>query len=97
MTGRVNDPVTKSKFDNLYGCHESLVDSIKRATDGFGTVTFAHGLGLMFLIFYSDRAGFLDQSITVMSHDEDEIQGVDDSLDPGPAEARPCAARFGTK
>jgi adenosylhomocysteinase len=29
----VNDSVTKSKFDNLYGCHESLVDGIKRATD----------------------------------------------------------------
>ncbi|HEX3127297.1 MAG TPA: adenosylhomocysteinase [Thermoanaerobaculia bacterium] len=29
----VNDSVTKSKFDNLYGCRESLVDAIKRATD----------------------------------------------------------------
>jgi adenosylhomocysteinase len=29
----VNDSVTKSKFDNLYGCHESLVDGIRRATD----------------------------------------------------------------
>ncbi|MGH1468388.1 MAG: adenosylhomocysteinase, partial [Bdellovibrionales bacterium] len=29
----VNDSVTKSKFDNMYGCRESLVDSIKRATD----------------------------------------------------------------
>ena len=29
----VNDAVTKSKFDNLYGCRESLVDGIKRATD----------------------------------------------------------------
>ena len=29
----VNDSVTKSKFDNLYGCRESLVDSVKRATD----------------------------------------------------------------
>jgi adenosylhomocysteinase len=29
----VNDSVTKSKFDNLYGCRESLVDGIKRATD----------------------------------------------------------------
>ena len=29
----VNDSVTKSKFDNLYGCRESLVDSLKRATD----------------------------------------------------------------
>lgn len=29
----VNDSVTKSKFDNTYGCHESLIDGIKRATD----------------------------------------------------------------
>jgi S-adenosylhomocysteine hydrolase len=29
----VNDSVTKSKFDNVYGCRESLVDGIKRATD----------------------------------------------------------------
>lgn len=29
----VNDSVTKSKFDNIYGCRESLIDSIKRATD----------------------------------------------------------------
>jgi adenosylhomocysteinase len=29
----VSDSVTKSKFDNLYGCRESLVDGIKRATD----------------------------------------------------------------
>src|SRR5947207_14281020 len=29
----VNDSVTKSKFDNLYGCRESLSDGIKRATD----------------------------------------------------------------
>jgi len=29
----VNDSVTKSKFDNKYGCRESLVDGIRRATD----------------------------------------------------------------
>jgi S-adenosylhomocysteine hydrolase len=29
----VNDSVTKSKFDNLYGCRESLVDAIRRGTD----------------------------------------------------------------
>ena len=49
----VNDSVTKSKFDNLYGCRESLVDSIKRATDvmvagkqalvlGYGEIGRAH-------------------------------------------------------
>jgi adenosylhomocysteinase len=29
----INDSVTKSKFDNKYGCRESLVDAIRRATD----------------------------------------------------------------
>jgi adenosylhomocysteinase len=57
----VNDSVTKSKFDNLYGCRESLVDGIKRATDvmiagkvavvcgygdvGKGSCRIARGLG----------------------------------------------------
>ena len=53
----VNDSVTKSKFDNLYGCRESLVDGIKRATDvmlagktaicaGFGDVGKGSALSL---------------------------------------------------
>ncbi|MFZ5468410.1 MAG: adenosylhomocysteinase [Myxococcota bacterium] len=62
----VNDSVTKSKFDNLYGCRESLMDGIKRATDvmiagkvvvvaGFGDVgkgcaQAAQGLGARVLI-----------------------------------------------
>lgn len=62
----VNDSVTKSKFDNLYGCRESLMDGIKRATDimiagkvvvvcGFGDVgkgcaASAKGLGARVLI-----------------------------------------------
>ena len=43
----VNDSVTKSKFDNLYGCRESLVDSIKRATDVMisGKVAIVAGFG----------------------------------------------------
>ena len=43
----VNDSVTKSKFDNLYGCRESLVDAIKRATDVMiaGKVTVVCGYG----------------------------------------------------
>jgi adenosylhomocysteinase len=43
----VNDSVTKSKFDNLYGCRESLVDSIKRATDVMvaGKVSLVLGYG----------------------------------------------------
>jgi len=43
----VNDSVTKSKFDNLYGCRESLVDGIKRATDIMlaGKVALVAGYG----------------------------------------------------
>ncbi|NOZ43313.1 MAG: adenosylhomocysteinase [Alphaproteobacteria bacterium] len=43
----VNDSVTKSKFDNLYGCRESLVDGIKRATDVMvaGKVAVINGYG----------------------------------------------------
>ena len=43
----VNDSVTKSKFDNLYGCRESLVDGIKRATDVMmsGKVAIVAGFG----------------------------------------------------
>ena len=43
----VNDSVTKSKFDNLYGCRESLVDAIRRGTDAMlsGKVTVVCGYG----------------------------------------------------
>jgi adenosylhomocysteinase len=43
----VNDSVTKSKFDNIYGCRESLVDGIKRATDVMiaGKVAMVCGFG----------------------------------------------------
>jgi adenosylhomocysteinase len=43
----VNDSVTKSKFDNVYGCRESLVDGIKRATDVMiaGKTAFVCGFG----------------------------------------------------
>jgi adenosylhomocysteinase len=43
----VNDSVTKSKFDNLYGCRESLVDGIKRATDVMvaGKMAVVNGFG----------------------------------------------------
>ena len=43
----VNDSVTKSKFDNLYGCRESLIDGIKRATDVMiaGKVVVVNGYG----------------------------------------------------
>lgn len=43
----VNDSVTKSKFDNLYGCRESLIDGIKRATDVMiaGKIVLVAGFG----------------------------------------------------
>ena len=43
----VNDSVTKSKFDNLYGCRESLVDGIRRGTDVMmaGKVAMVAGFG----------------------------------------------------
>ena len=43
----VNDSVTKSKFDNLYGCKESLVDAIRRGTDVMlaGKVACVAGFG----------------------------------------------------
>ena len=43
----VNDSVTKSKFDNLYGCRESLVDGVKRATDVMiaGKIAVVAGFG----------------------------------------------------
>ncbi len=43
----VNDSVTKSKFDNLYGCRESLVDAIRRGTDVMmaGKVAVVAGYG----------------------------------------------------
>jgi adenosylhomocysteinase len=43
----VNDSVTKSKFDNIYGCRESLVDGIRRATDVMlaGKVAVVNGFG----------------------------------------------------
>ena len=46
-TVNVNDSVTKSKFDNLYGCKESLIDGIKRATDVMiaGKIAVVAGFG----------------------------------------------------
>ncbi len=43
----VNDSVTKSKFDNLYGCRESLVDAIRRGTDVMmaGKLAVVNGFG----------------------------------------------------
>ena len=63
----VNDSVTKSKFDNFYGCRESLVDGIKRATDvmlawkvavvaGYGDV--GKGVRVIFFLMYSTSTSY---------------------------------------
>jgi adenosylhomocysteinase len=75
----VNDAVTKSKFDNLYGCRESLVDGIKRATDvmiagkvavvaGFGDVgkgcaQALHGMGARVIVTEIDPINALQAAV----------------------------------
>jgi len=75
----VNDSVTKSKFDNLYGCRESLVDGIKRATDimlagkvccvagygdvGKGSVQSLRGFGARILITEIDPINALQAAM----------------------------------
>lgn len=75
----VNDSVTKSKFDNLYGCRESLIDGIKRATDvmiagkiavvaGFGDVgkgcaQALHGMGARVLVTEIDPINALQAAM----------------------------------
>lgn len=73
----VNDSVTKSKFDNLYGCRESLVDGIKRATDvmlagkvavvaGFGDV----GKGVRVSYFISWELLLISRLISVLNRSD---------------------------
>jgi adenosylhomocysteinase len=75
----VNDSVTKSKFDNLYGCRESLIDGIKRATDvmiagkvavvaGFGDVgkgcaMALHGMGARVIVTEVDPINALQAAM----------------------------------
>ncbi|KJZ73038.1 Adenosylhomocysteinase [Hirsutella minnesotensis 3608] len=75
----VNDSVTKSKFDNLYGCRESLIDGIKRATDvmiagkvavvaGFGDVgkgcaMALHGMGARVIVTEIDPINALQAAV----------------------------------
>ncbi|KAM3506181.1 hypothetical protein MY10362_002504 [Beauveria mimosiformis] len=75
----VNDSVTKSKFDNLYGCRESLIDGIKRATDvmiagkiavvaGFGDVgkgcaMALHGMGARVIVTEIDPINALQAAM----------------------------------
>ena len=79
-TVNVNDSVTKSKFDNLYGCRESLIDGIKRATDvmiagkiavvagygdvGKGCVQALHGMGARVLVTEIDPINALQAAVS---------------------------------
>ncbi len=90
----VNDSVTKSKFDNLYGCRESLADGIKRATDimiagkvvvvcgygdvGKGCAMSMRGLGARVIINEIDPICALQASMEGF-----EIKPLEDSLDEG--------------
>ncbi|MDP4095012.1 MAG: adenosylhomocysteinase [Bacillota bacterium] len=87
----VNDSVTKSKFDNLYGCRESLVDGIKRATDvmvagkvavvcgygdvGKGCAQSLQGLGARVIITEIDPICALQASMAGY-----EVKTVEDTL-----------------
>ena len=87
----VNDSVTKSKFDNLYGCRESLVDGIKRATDvmvagkvavvcgygdvGKGSAQSLRGLGARVIIMEIDPINALQASMEGY-----EVTTVEDTL-----------------
>jgi len=87
----VNDSVTKSKFDNLYGCRESLVDGIKRATDvmiagkvgvvcgygdvGKGSAQSLRGLGARVIITEIDPICALQASMEGY-----EVKTVEDTL-----------------
>ncbi len=87
----VNDSVTKSKFDNLYGCRESLVDGIKRATDvmiagkvavvcgygdvGKGSAQSLIGLGARVIITEIDPICALQASMSGL-----EVTPIEDTL-----------------
>ncbi|MBU1084534.1 MAG: adenosylhomocysteinase [Candidatus Omnitrophota bacterium] len=90
----VNDSVTKSKFDNLYGCRESLVDGIKRATDvmiagkvavvcgygdvGKGSAQSLRGLGARVIVTEIDPICALQASMEGF-----EVSTVEDALNEG--------------
>ncbi len=90
----VNDSVTKSKFDNLYGCRESLADGIKRATDvmvagktvvvcgygdvGKGCAQSMRGFGARVIVNEVDPICALQASMEGF-----EVKPIEDSLDEG--------------
>ncbi|MBW2992996.1 adenosylhomocysteinase [Candidatus Woesearchaeota archaeon] len=90
----VNDSVTKSKFDNLYGCRESLADGIKRATDvmiagkvvvvcgygdvGKGCVQSMQGFGARVIVNEIDPICALQAAMEGI-----EVKPIEDALDEG--------------
>ncbi len=76
----VNDSVTKSKFDNLYGCRESLLDGIKRATDVMiaGKVCVVAGFGD---VGKGSAAALKSQGATVMITEIDPICALQASME----------------
>src|SRR6201996_2702085 len=90
----VNDSVTKSKFDNLYGCRESLVDGIKRATDvmiagkvavvcgygdvGKGSAASLRGLGARVIVTEIDPINALQAAM-----EGDEVTTLEETLGRG--------------
>src|SRR5216684_3295734 len=76
----VNDSVTKSKFDNLYGCRESLVDGIKRATDVMmaGKVAVVAGFGD---VGKGSAASLRSQGARVMVTEIDPICALQAAMD----------------
>jgi len=90
----VNDSVTKSKFDNLYGCRESLVDGIKRATDvmlagkvavvagygdvGKGCVQSLRGFGCRIIVTEIDPINALQAAMEGL-----EVKKMDDAVKEG--------------
>ena len=57
----VNDSVTKSKFDNLYGCRESLSDALKRATDVMLSGKFLMKYIFYFIYFFTSNSPVLNK------------------------------------
>jgi adenosylhomocysteinase len=76
----VNDSVTKSKFDNLYGCRESLVDGIKRATDVMiaGKIAVVCGFGD---VGKGSAASLRNQGARVMVTEIDPICALQASME----------------
>jgi adenosylhomocysteinase len=76
----VNDSVTKSKFDNLYGCRESLVDGIKRATDVMiaGKIAVVCGYGD---VGKGSAASLRNQGARVMVTEVDPICALQASME----------------